>query len=63
MQLLPTLDGSGHVSVCPTCSVVPTEEQEYPEQRFLSDLYFADIFDSEGVFSSWDSNNDDNFAV
>jgi len=43
--------------------VVPMEEQEYPEQRFLSDLYFADIFDSEGGFCSWDSNNDDKFAV
>ncbi len=43
--------------------VVPTEEQEYPEKRFVSDLYFADIYDSEGRFSSWDSNNDDKFSV
>jgi len=43
--------------------VVPTEEQEYPEQRFISDLYFADIYDGEGKFSSWDSNQDDKFAV
>ncbi len=43
--------------------VVPTDEQEYPEQSFISDLYYADIFDSEGNFSSWDSNFDDNFAV
>jgi len=29
---------------------------------FLSDLYYADIYDSEGNFSSWDSNGDDIFA-
>jgi hypothetical protein len=43
--------------------VVPTDEQEYPETSFISDLYYADIFDSEGIFSSWDSNFDDIFAV
>jgi len=29
----------------------------YPEPRFISDLYYADIYDSEGNFSSWDTNN------
>jgi len=43
--------------------VVPPDEQEYPEQSFLTDLYFADIYDSEGVFSSWDSNNDGIYSV
>jgi hypothetical protein len=43
--------------------VVPPEEQEYAEQSFLSDLYFADIYDNEGSFSSWDSNEDNRFAV
>jgi hypothetical protein len=43
--------------------VVPLEEQEYAEQSFISDLYYADIFDGEGKFSSWDSNFDDVFAV
>ena len=43
--------------------VVPPEEQEYPEPLFISDLYYADIFDGEGNFSSWDSNFDDIFAV
>jgi hypothetical protein len=42
--------------------VVPPTEQEYAEQFFISDLYFADIYDSTGSFSSWDSNNDDVFA-
>jgi len=43
--------------------VVPTDEQEYPEQSFISDLYFADIYNSNGSFSSWDSNNDGEFSV
>ena len=43
--------------------VVPPDEQEYPEQFFISDLYYADIYDSVGNFSSWDSNNDNVFSV
>lgn len=43
--------------------VVPPEEQEYPEEKFVSDLYYADIFDGEARFSSWDSNNDGWFSV
>ena len=43
--------------------VIPIDEQEYPEQSFISDLYFADIYDSKGNFSSWDSNNDNDFSV
>jgi hypothetical protein len=29
------------------------------EDKYISDLYFADIYDSEGNFSSWDSNNNE----
>lgn len=43
--------------------VVPTDEQEYPEQSFISDLYFADIYCANGSFSSWDSDNDNEFSV
>jgi hypothetical protein len=43
--------------------VVPPDEQEYAEQSFISDIYYADIYDSLGDFSSWDSNNDDVFSV
>jgi hypothetical protein len=32
------------------------------EATFLCDLYFADIYDSDGNFSSWDSNNNDKFS-
>jgi len=28
----------------------------YPEQRYLCDLYFADIYDADGKFCSWNSN-------
>lgn len=42
--------------------VIPPKEQEFPEKSFISDLYFADIYDSEGKFSSWDSNNNGIFA-
>lgn len=42
--------------------VVPTDEQEYPEQNFLSDLYYADIYEEGGGFSSWDSNDDGIYA-
>lgn len=31
---------------------------KFPEGKFLTDLYFADIYDAEGNFSSWDT--DDN---
>jgi len=32
------------------------------EWIFLSDLYYADIYDENGSFSSWDSNNNDIFG-
>jgi len=34
----------------------------YLEKRFLSDLYFADIYDSKGEFSSWDTDGDGIFG-
>jgi hypothetical protein len=42
--------------------LVEEGKQESPEPEFISDLYFADIYDSEGNFSSWDTNNNDVFA-
>jgi hypothetical protein len=32
------------------------------ESSYLTDLYFADVYDSNGNFSSWDSNNNGIFA-
>jgi len=43
--------------------VVPTEEGESNEKSFISDLYFADIYDSEAEFSSWDSDKDNIFSL
>ena len=31
---------------------------DFPENKFLCDLYFADIYDKNGNFSSWDNDND-----
>ena len=41
------------------------EPFDYPtpdEWIFTSDFYYADIYDQDGNFSSWDSNNNDVFA-
>jgi len=35
---------------------------DYPENKFLTDLYFADIYESNGNFSSWDNDNDGVFS-
>ena len=32
------------------------------EARYMSDLYFADIYDAQGGFSSWNSNDDNQFS-
>lgn len=42
--------------------VVPWDDQEYAEPQFLSDMYYADIYDAEGEFSSWDPNGNNIFA-
>ena len=36
--------------------------ETYPEGKFLSDLYFADIYDQNGSFSSWDDNGNGAFG-
>jgi hypothetical protein len=36
--------------------------QEPYDPGFISDLYYADIYDGQGNFSSWDSNGDGTFA-
>ena len=35
---------------------------KYEELKFLSDLYYADIYDGEGNFSSWNSDDDGVFG-
>ena len=34
----------------------------YPEYKFISELYYADIYDSENNFSTWDSDEDGLFG-
>ncbi len=34
----------------------------WTEPRFISELYYADIYDSNGSFSSWDTNNNGRFG-
>jgi len=38
------------------------EDVQKTEWVFLSDLYYADIYDEQGNFASWDSNNNGVFA-
>ena len=41
------------------------EDRRYPEfteTQFISDLYFADIYDEHGEFSSWDTNDNGVFG-
>jgi len=39
-------------------SYLERKYDNYPEKKFLTDLYYADIYNSEGKFSSWDNDND-----
>jgi len=40
----------------------PAFDVALTEKKFVSDLYYADIYDENSVFSSWDTNNDNIFA-
>lgn len=40
----------------------PLPTIELVEEKFVSDLYYADLYDEKGTFSSWDTNNDGIFA-
>ena len=50
-----------HLPVRYTNLVEPLSFQIY-DPGFISDLYYADIYDSDGNFSTWDSNSDNIFA-
>ena len=45
------------------CPVRYVALDDNAEKGFLSDLYFADIYDAYGNFSSWDSNGDGIFGA
>ena len=36
--------------------------ENYPEKKFLTDLYFADLYTENGSFSSWDTNQNGIFG-
>jgi hypothetical protein len=36
--------------------------EKYPEPCFISELYYADIYNQDGSFSSWDTNNNGIFG-
>ncbi|RLF38531.1 MAG: hypothetical protein DRN12_08275 [Thermoplasmata archaeon] len=49
----------GSIRDIPTCYCWNNDNfSDYPEPYFISDLYYADIYDSKGDFSSWDTDND-----
>jgi len=43
-------------------SRIEVNSDNFSENRFISDLYFADIYDKNGNFSSWDTDNDGIFG-
>jgi len=42
--------------------VIPPVEQEFAEPKFITDLYFSDIYDASGNFSSWNTNENEIFS-
>jgi len=50
----------GSTKIIPTRwgNVIPFEDEPY---NYTSELYYADIYDSEGNFSTWDEDNDSQF--
>jgi len=38
------------------------DDPYYGDEQFVSDLYYADIYDGDGNFSSWDTNDNDLFG-
>jgi len=50
----------GSTKIIPTRwgNVIPFEDEPY---NYTSELYYADIYDSEGNFSTWDQDNDSRF--
>ena len=46
----------------PVRYVYNNEPSYYEEPRYISELYYADLYDSQGNFSSWNSNQNDLFG-
>lgn len=52
----------GDYKKMPIRYVYNNEPSYYDEPRYISELYYADIIDSQGEFSSWNSNNNEYFG-
>lgn len=53
----------GYFRIMPIRYVYNDEDFEhFPEPFFISELYYADIYDKNGSFSSWDTNNNGVFG-
>lgn len=57
--------GNKHFPVryCYNASKYTYKELTISEEKYISDLYFADIYDEKGRFSSWDTNNSGQHGV
>ena len=57
--------GTTYVLLLGSVELTPMRETAiriYHDDNILTDLYYADVFESDGSFSSWDSNNNDKFS-
>lgn len=52
----------GDFQKIPVRYVYNNEPSDYYEPRYISELYYADIYDSHGDFSDWNSNDNDLFG-
>lgn len=52
----------GDFQKMPIRYVYNNEPSDYHEPRYISELYYADIFDHQNEFSDWNSNNNDLFG-
>lgn len=52
----------GDYKKLPIRYVYNNEPSDYEEPRYISDLYYADIYNEYGEFSSWNSNNNEYFG-
>ena len=52
----------GDFQKMPIRYVYNNEPSDYYEPRYISELYYADIYDEQGDFSDWNSNNNEYFG-
>jgi len=59
--------GTSYVMLVGNKDTFPTREthiymDDYDNNKFVSDLYYADIYDDKGYFASWDTNDNNIFG-